>query len=659
MPGSIASAYVQIIPTTEGITSNLENELGGAGASAGGSAGSKFATLFKRAITVAGIGKALKETLTEGAALQQSIGGIETLFKDSFDTVKKYADDAYKTAGLSANAYMETATSFAASLLQGLGGDTAKAAEITDMAITDMSDNINKMGSSMESIQDAYKGFAKQNYTMLDNLKLGYGGTQAEMERLLADAEELSGIEYDISNLSDVYSAIHVIQEELGITGTTASEAADTLSGSFDSVKAAAENVLGNLALGEDITPSLQALLGTVETFAVDNLTPALINIVTGIGAAAADAVRSGIEAAKGPITDFLTEAQTSISAWATENETALTLTAIGLGALTAAILAYNAGAIAAAVSSGAETAALLAMCAADYVVAAAKAVATAATTAFGIALNFLTSPITLVIAAIGLLVAGIYLLITNWDTVKEVASNVWAKIVAVWGQISGWFRSHVVDPIRNFASDMLAAGTEFVASLKNGISQKVSDVQNAAKTIGRNVVDGIKGFVGQMVAAGRNLFLGLAEGIGNAVGAVIAKAKAAASKVVGAVKGFFGIASPSRLFRDEIGRYLMLGLADGIEDNTKPVKTAIDSIAAMTAGGFESELAINTALGKSVDAGTTGGLQTLIALVAELSKKIDELEIRLDSGELVGGLIQKTDAALGSRDILTERGVC
>ena len=155
MPGSIASAYVQIIPTTEGITANLENELGGAGASAGTSAGKKFATLFKRAITVAGIGKALKETLTEGAALQQSIGGIETLFKDSFDTVKKYADDAYKTAGLSANAYMETATSFAASLLQGLGGDTAKAAEITDMAITDMSDNINKMGSSMESVQDA------------------------------------------------------------------------------------------------------------------------------------------------------------------------------------------------------------------------------------------------------------------------------------------------------------------------------------------------------------------------------------------------------------------------------------------------------------------------------------------------------------------------
>ena len=658
MPGSIASAYVQIIPTTEGITANLENELGGAGASAGTSAGKKFATLFKRAITVAGIGKALKETLTEGAALQQSIGGIETLFKDSFDTVKKYADDAYKTAGLSANAYMETATSFAASLLQGLGGDAAKAAEITDMAITDMSDNINKMGSSMESVQDAYKGFAKQNYTMLDNLKLGYGGTQAEMERLLADAEKLSGIEYDISNLSDVYSAIHVIQEELGITGTTALEAADTLSGSFASMKAAAKNVLGNLALGESITPALQALLGTVKTFAVDNLTPALINIVTGIGSAAVDAVRRGIESARGPITDFLTETQTSISAWATRNKTALTLTAVGFGTLTAAVLAYNAAAIASAVASGAETVALVAMCAADYAVAAAKAIATAATTAFGIALNFLTSPITLVILAIGALVAGIYLLVTNWDTVKEVASNVWDKIVAVWGQISGWFRSHVVDPIRNFASDMLAAGTEFVMSLKNGIIQKLSDAKNAAKMIGQNVFDGISSFVSETYQSGADMIQNFINGITAKAKALIAKVKSVAATV----RAYLHFSEPDTGPLSDFHTYapdMMKLFASGITKSSGVVQKAIHGVAAMTAGGFESELAISTALGKSADTDTTGGLQTLIALVAELSRKIEQLEIRLDSGELVGGLIQKTNDALGSRDVLEARGVC
>lgn len=658
MPGSIASAYVQIIPTTEGITANLENELGGAGASAGTSAGKKFATLFKRAITVAGIGKALKETLTEGAALQQSIGGIETLFKDSFDSVKKYADDAYKTAGLSANAYMETATSFAASLLQGLGGDTAKAAEITDMAITDMSDNINKMGSSMESIQDAYKGFAKQNYTMLDNLKLGYGGTQAEMERLLADAEKLSGIEYDISNLSDVYSAIHVIQEELGITGTTALEAADTLSGSFASMKAAAKNVLGNLALGESITPALQALLGTVKTFAVDNLTPALINIVTGIGSAAVDAVRSGIEAARGPITDFLTETQTSISAWATRNKTALTLTAIGFGTLTAAVLAYNAAAIASAVASGAETVALVAMCAADYAVAAAKAIATAATTAFGVALNFLTSPITLVILAIGALVAVIYLLVTNWDTVKEFAANAWAKIVAVWGQASGWFHSHVVEPIGNFASDMLAAGIQLVLSLKDGISQKLSDAKNAAKMIGQNVFDGISSFVSETYQSGADMIQNFINGITAKAKALIAKVKSVAATV----RAYLHFSEPDTGPLSDFHTYapdMMKLFASGITKSSGVVQKAIHGVAALTAGGFESELAISTALGKSADTDTTGGLQTLIALVAELSRKIEQLEIRLDSGELVGGLIQKTNDALGSRDVLEARGVC
>ena len=172
--------------------------------------------------------------------LEQQIGGIETLFTNELgsasDTVIKNANNAYKTAGMSAIDYMSTATSFSASLLQSLGNDTAKAADVTDMAITDMADNANKMGTSMESIQWAYQGFAKQNYTMLDNLKLGYGGTKSEMERLLADAQKLTGVKYDISNLSDVYEAIHVIQGELGITGTTAAEASDTLQGSFSSM---------------------------------------------------------------------------------------------------------------------------------------------------------------------------------------------------------------------------------------------------------------------------------------------------------------------------------------------------------------------------------------------------------------------------------------
>lgn len=234
-------------------------------------------------------------SLNEGAALQQSLGGIETLFKDSGDKVKAYADEAYKTAGMSANSYMETVTSFSASLLQSMGGDTEAAADTANMALIDMSDNANKMGTSMESIQDAYKGFAKQNYTMLDNLSLGYGGTKTEMERLLADATKLSGVEYNIDNLDDVYNAIHAVQEEMGITGTTAKESAETFSGSLDSMKASFSNVLGKLALGEDIKPSLEALAKTTATFLMGNFLPMIGNIFKALPGALSIFIKASI----------------------------------------------------------------------------------------------------------------------------------------------------------------------------------------------------------------------------------------------------------------------------------------------------------------------------------------------------------------------------
>lgn len=283
----LATAYVQIVPSARGMKQNLsnifENEMPSAGQSAGGIFGTNLISTIKKALVTAGIGEALKQSITEGAALEQSLGGIETLFKDNAAKVIANAEQAYRTAGMSANGYMEQVTSFSASLLQSLSGDTAKAADIADMAMTDMSDNANKFGTDMERITDAYQGFAKQNYTMLDNLKLGYGGTKTEMERLLADAQKLTGVKYDINNLSDVYSAIHVIQEELGVTGTTAKEASSTLTGSFNSMKAAFSDVLGNLALGRDIQPSLDALQETVFTFFEGNLLPAVGKILNNL----------------------------------------------------------------------------------------------------------------------------------------------------------------------------------------------------------------------------------------------------------------------------------------------------------------------------------------------------------------------------------------
>lgn len=289
MATELGQAYVQIMPSAKGISGSITQAIGGEATSAGQSAGSTIGSKIKGALIAAGIGKVLKDTIMEGANLEQSIGGIETLFKKSASTVEKYAVNAWKTAGLSANSYMEMATSFSASLLQSLSGDTKKAAKITDMAIKDMSDNANKMGTDMESIQWAYQGFAKQNYTMLDNLKLGYGGTKSEMERLLADAQELTGVKYDINNLADVYNAIHVIQGELGITGTTAKEAEKTIIGSFNSMKAAAQNLMGELVLGgqlQSVNTAMKNLVQSACTFLFDNLFPAIGNIVASLPAA-------------------------------------------------------------------------------------------------------------------------------------------------------------------------------------------------------------------------------------------------------------------------------------------------------------------------------------------------------------------------------------
>ena len=259
------------------------------------------------AAAAGGLVMVTKAALEQGAALEQNIGGVETLFgtggqtiaqyaksvgksvqeaapaywnlQHAQETVLKNADNAWKTAGLSANDYMETVTGFSAALVSSLGGNTLRAAAAADVAITDMADNANKMGTSMESIQNAYAGFAKGQYTMLDNLKLGYGGTKTEMERLLADAQKVTGVKYDLDNLADVYDAIHVIQGELGITGTTAKEASTTIAGSVSAMKSAWANLLGDMALGKDIDKDLQNLSDSVVTVA-HNVLPMIKRVV-------------------------------------------------------------------------------------------------------------------------------------------------------------------------------------------------------------------------------------------------------------------------------------------------------------------------------------------------------------------------------------------
>lgn len=288
---TVARAYVQIVPSAEGIKGSITSALGGEASSAGTKLGSMLSTGVKASLVagVAGLGAIIGSALTDGGALQQSIGGVKTLFADSANEVIAAANNAYKTAGLSANDYMEQVTSFSATLLQGLGNDTQAAAKYADRAVVQMADNANKMGTSMEAIQYAYQGFAKDNYTMLDNLKLGYGGTQSEMARLINDSGVLGdSIEVTAETVKDVpfstiIDAIGVIQERLGIAGTAADEAATTLTGSFASVRAALDNVLGNLTLGQDLGPSLNALATTLTTFLTGNLIPAITNILSAL----------------------------------------------------------------------------------------------------------------------------------------------------------------------------------------------------------------------------------------------------------------------------------------------------------------------------------------------------------------------------------------
>ena len=484
MATELGKAYVQIIPSAKGISGMIQKEMGGevasAGVSAGESLGSKMMGAVSKVITAAGIGKAIGASINEGAALQQSLGGVETLFKDSADKVKGFANEAYKTTGLSANAYMENVTGFSASLLQSLGGDTDKAAETANMAMIDMSDNANKMGTSMESIQLAYQGFAKQNYTMLDNLKLGYGGTKQEMQRLLSDAEKLTGVKYDMNNLSDVYSAIHAIQENLDITGTTAREAATTFTGSFESMKAAAQNVLGKLSLGEDIQPVLQALMETTSTFLFGNLIPMIGNILKQIPTL----ILGGI---KGAFSGIFGEGLGSIMGGI--------VTALG-----SAFIAFKAFSAVSGLLSGIPA-----------------VLTTIKTAVTGLFTAMSANPIGIAIAAIAALTAGLVYFFTQtemgrqiWQGFMDWFSGVWQSVAPVLTEV--W--NGIVETATTVWNNMMAvvapiiqAVVDFIRSVWDGISlwwtenqgliqQTFTTVWNAIQTVIQTVMPIIQSII-------------------------------------------------------------------------------------------------------------------------------------------------------------------
>ena len=548
----LAKAYVQLIPSAEGIKGKmqglLEEPSREAGESAGSVAGAGLVGNLKKIIATAGIGALIKETLDVGGAVQQSFGGLDTLYGEASEAAKAYAKEAV-SAGISMNNYAEQAVSFGASLKQAVGGDVALAAEAANTAILDMADNAAKMGTPLESIQNAYQGFAKQNYTMLDNLKIGYGGTKQEMERLLKDAKELSGVEYDIDNLADVYSAIHVIQEDLGLTGVAAYEAGETFSGSFGAMKASAENLMANLALGENITPSLNDLVQTSSAFLFNNFLPMIGNIVTGIPSVIGtvlttclpELANSGLTIISG-VSEGLTESLPMIAEDAVETvETILNNIDTQLPQI---------------ISAGSEL------------------------------LSNLTSGLVSAIPILTSAVPGI---------VGSLASTI----------------------IKNLPT-IVISGISILSELGVGIISAIPDLVSTIPKVIDAIFETFKNT--DWLEIGENIIDGLIAGLNNMREAVVQAIKNIAKNIVGGIKDFLGIKSPSRVFKNEIGKMVDIGLADGLIENVDYVDVAMNDVKKTLTVDFD-----NLNYGSVKAANTSNALDYLIALIEELINKDDD----------------------------------
>lgn len=579
----IAKAYVQIIPSAEGIKGRLENALGGGIDSAGQTMGRGLSGSLSKAFIAAGAGAAIaggittavKGAIDEGSALQQSIGGIETLFGNQGMAIEEYAAkagksisevtaefernqkaeammmeaaaNAYNTAGMSRDEYMQTATSFAATLLQGLEGDTVAAAKYADMAMQDMSDNANKFGTDIASVQNAYQGFAKDNYTMLDNLKLGYGGTQAEMARLLNDAGLLEdGMEATASNVKDIpfdtiIQSINVIQQRLGVTGTTAAEAAGTFEGSMKAMQAAGKNVLAGLALGEDITAPMTSFAQTFTTFVTNNLLPMVGNVLSALPTAVTTMLQT-LAADSGTFVTTALNIITSFSEALMQN-LPLMLTAVMeiLLNVVEALMSY------------------------DWI-----------GTATNLINTFMQSFIEN-LPRIMELAGQIVLALVN-----GIVTNIPQLITGAVQLITG-LQSYIIQNLPT----IVAAGIELVVALIAGLIQAIPQTITAVFQMTGEMQSAFKSV--DWLSIGVNIIVGIIQGIKNSAGKLAEAAKSAAKAAFDGAKRFLGINSPSALFRDDVGQMIDLGMAEGIEKYTNPVKSAVTSLSDMSVGKFNA----------------------------------------------------------------------
>lgn len=570
---TVASAYVQIVPSAEGIKGSITQALGGEASSAGESLGSTLVGKIKGVIAAAGIGAAgigaaIGKTLTEGAALEQSIGGVETLFKDSADTIKQYAAQAYSTAGVSANSYMEQVTSFSATLLQGLGGDTAAAAKYANQAIVQMSDNANKMGTDIGAIQYAYQGFAKDNYTMLDNLKLGYGGTQSEMARLINDSGVLGdAVEVTAQTVKDVpfdkiIEAIGVIQDDLGITGTTAKEAATTFSGSLASMQAAASNVMGALMLGQDLQPALNGLATTVTTFLVSNLLPAIWNILSDFPSALVTFVQTLvpqlIAAMQQNFPNLMTtgtEMLQSIGSGLVQGIPTLLAQALPMLLQFTQALRSNFGTI---VDAGL-----------DLLLNLAQGIANAMPTLIEYVPQIVSNVAGLINDnAPKILQAGVQIIITLVSGLIQAIPTIIANMPAIIKAIT--------DTIT--AVNWISLGATVVTSIGKGLVSMAGGLKNFMQSTLSGALDIIKSLPKQALQWGKDLISGFVKGITGSIGGVLNAVKNVASTITSYLHFSRPDVGPLRFYEDWMPDMLQ-GMAKGITANIFRVTGALDTL--------------------------------------------------------------------------------
>lgn len=553
---------------------------------------------------VDGIANLGKSALEAVSSMEQNIGGVETLFKDSAQAVIDSANIAYKTAGMSANEYMSTVTSFSASLLQSLGGDTEKAAQIADMAIIDMSDNANKMGTSMELIQNAYQGFAKQNYTMLDNLKLGYGGTKTEMERLITDANKVKEANGEMADLSidsfaDVTEAIHIIQEEMGITGTTAKEAASTIEGSVNSAKAAWDNFLtGSITAEEfaesfstaafvilknlaEIIPRLASTIPAIAVSLCQQLSTAVQEgggeMLSSAGLSMLNSLTNGIvigvpqlltqgnemlsqygEVIRSQFPDILQNGVNMITSLLTGILSATPLIISQVGEMMITWVDTVLGMLPTILDSGSQMIQ-------NLLQGLEKNAPKILQQAFDMLGDFVETILSHLPA---ILQAGVNLILNLLSGLVQSAPKIIAQGARMLSDFIATIASHL--------PEILQKGIEIVGELVAGLISRIPDV--ISSTI--DIISSIKESFGSIdwVSIGLNIIDGIVSGIISAAGSLVDAAVSAAEDAVAAVKDWLGIASPSKLMRDEVGKYMALGMGIGFEKNV-PTEAMTDEM--------------------------------------------------------------------------------